>query len=98
MYVDAMSKDWVSIEEIDKRSLAWSPEESPRLLEAMDRFLDSRHREVLIRRFGIEGEEETLEAIGRSLGRTREGIRHIEAQALKKLRGKKVRIFMGRST
>jgi RNA polymerase primary sigma factor len=42
---------------------------------------------VLRRRFGLEGEPaETLEAIGRRLGLTRERVRQIEAAGLRKLR------------
>src|SRR5262249_9438066 len=44
-------------------------------------------RQVLRRRFGLTGgEPQTLEAIGRELGLTRERIRQIEASGLRKLR------------
>jgi len=44
-------------------------------------------RTVLLRRFGLEGEEpETLEALGHRLGVTRERVRQIEAAGLRKLR------------
>ncbi len=49
--------------------------------------LAANERTVLRRRFGLEGDDpETLEAIGRSLGLTRERVRQIEAQGLRKLR------------
>jgi RNA polymerase sigma factor (sigma-70 family) len=49
--------------------------------------LAENERRVLRRRFGLEGDEpETLEAIGRRLGLTRERVRQIEAAALRKLR------------
>ena len=49
--------------------------------------LAANERTVLRRRFGLEGEEpESLEAIGRRLGLTRERIRQIEAGGLRKLR------------
>ena len=49
--------------------------------------LAENERRVLRRRFGLEGEEpQTLEAIGRQLGLTRERVRQIEAAALRKLR------------
>ncbi len=50
-------------------------------------FLDSREREVIRRRFGLEGEHiQTLEEIGSSLHLSRERIRQIETDALKKMR------------
>jgi RNA polymerase primary sigma factor len=49
--------------------------------------LAENERRVLRRRFGLEGDEpETLEAIGRRLGLTRERVRQIEVAALRKLR------------
>jgi RNA polymerase primary sigma factor len=49
--------------------------------------LAENERRVLRRRFGLEGAEpQTLEAVGRELGLTRERIRQIEAAALRKLR------------
>jgi RNA polymerase sigma factor (sigma-70 family) len=49
--------------------------------------LAENERRVLRRRFGLEGDEpETLEAIGRRLGLTRERVRQIEVAALGKLR------------
>lgn len=48
--------------------------------------LAENERRVLRRRFGLEGSPETLEAIGRDLGLTRERIRQIEAAGLRKLR------------
>jgi RNA polymerase primary sigma factor len=48
--------------------------------------LTEREREVLIRRFGLDdGEPDTLEEIGESWGVTRERIRQIESQALRRL-------------
>ena len=50
--------------------------------------LPDRHKEVVIRRFGLRGDKETLEAIGRSFGVTRERVRQIENDALNKLEEK----------
>ena len=62
--------------------------------ELVAQFLDllsQRDREVLIRRFGLDdGDPDTLEEIGESLGLTRERIRQIEGQALQKLAGSKL--------
>ncbi|WP_439889357.1 RNA polymerase sigma factor RpoS [Pseudomonas sp. MBLB4123] len=49
--------------------------------------LTERQSEVVIRRFGLQGEEGcTLEEMGRSIGLTRERVRQIQAEALKRLR------------
>lgn len=48
--------------------------------------LSPREEMVLRCRFGLGGDEETLEQIGRRLSVTRERIRQIEAKALRKLR------------
>lgn len=71
------------------------PEEaSPRLLsglsrQALKRSLDvlpMRERQVLTWRFGLEGEPpKTLEGIGRRLGLSRERVRQIENQAIRRL-------------
>ncbi|MBI2450017.1 MAG: hypothetical protein HYV47_00615 [Candidatus Nealsonbacteria bacterium] len=50
--------------------------------------LPARHKEVIVRRFGLQGDKETLEAIGRSFGVTRERVRQIENDAFDKLEEK----------
>jgi len=47
--------------------------------------LDETERRVLELRFGFDGEQRTLEAIGKELGISRERIRHLENQALARL-------------
>ena len=50
-------------------------------------FLKEQEREIIIFRFGLyEGEQKTLEEIGKKYGLTRERIRQIESSALKKMR------------
>ena len=57
--------------------------------QALARALDAlprREREILRRRYGLDDSEpETLEQIGRRLGLTREGVRQIELETLKRL-------------
>ncbi|MCB1670626.1 MAG: RNA polymerase sigma factor RpoS [Gammaproteobacteria bacterium] len=49
--------------------------------------LPPRHREVLIRRFGLNGYRvETLENVGAEIGLTRERVRQIQIEALKQLK------------
>lgn len=49
------------------------------------RDLEPRERGILIRRFGFDGIPETLEQVGTHFGLTRERIRQIEKEALKKV-------------
>lgn len=49
--------------------------------------LDYRHREVVVRRFGLwDHEKGTLESVGKAVGLTRERVRQIQIDALKQLR------------
>jgi RNA polymerase nonessential primary-like sigma factor len=49
--------------------------------------LPERHRDVVARRFGLRGHEPgTLEEVGAALGLTRERVRQIQLEALKRLR------------
>ena len=49
--------------------------------------LTEKQREVVIRRFGLPGHESsTLEEVGREIGLTRERVRQIQVEALKRLR------------
>jgi len=52
----------------------------------LDRLTD-KQGEILARRFGLRGfESSTLEDVGREIGLTRERVRQIQIEALKKLR------------
>lgn len=49
--------------------------------------LDEKQREVIVRRFGLHGyESATLEQVGKELGVTRERVRQIQMEALRRLR------------
>ena len=50
--------------------------------------LPERQKEVISRRFGLGGKKETLESIGGTFGVTRERIRQIEEDGLKRLQGR----------
>lgn len=60
------------------------------MTSSLDGWLDDlseKHREVLTRRFGLRGHEtSTLEEVGREIGLTRERVRQIQVEALKRLR------------
>ena len=62
-----------------------------RLINPIERAIDSlpeREREVIEMRFGLSGAQPcTLEEVGRAFGVTRERIRQIENNTLKKLEG-----------
>ncbi len=50
--------------------------------------LDGRERTILMMRYGLDGSRpKTLEEVSKFIGRTRERVRQIQMQALKKLRG-----------
>jgi len=54
--------------------------------------LSDRERDILTLRFGLENDSpKTLEQIGQKYGLTRERIRQIESQGIKKLRTKLAR-------
>ncbi|MGV8674482.1 sigma factor-like helix-turn-helix DNA-binding protein, partial [Pseudomonas aeruginosa] len=58
--------------------------------ESIDQWLTEltdKQREVVIRRFGLRGHESsTLEEVGQEIGLTRERVRQIQVEALKRLR------------
>jgi RNA polymerase primary sigma factor len=55
-------------------------------LESILESLPKRERDVIVLRYGLNGSEpETLEAIGRKLGLTRERVRQIELETLRRL-------------
>src|SRR3989344_1818488 len=57
------------------------------ILRQMFENIDERSRHILRRRYGLEGQEgATLEAIGQELNLTRERIRQIEKESIRKLR------------
>ncbi len=56
-------------------------------LDAWLEKLTDKQREVVERRFGIHGHDiSTLEEVGNSIGVTRERVRQIQIEALRKLR------------
>ena len=70
----------------------FSPEnqiEGENLTTALNEWLEQlpeKQREVLIRRFGLQNhQEETLEQVGREIGLTRERVRQIQVDALRRL-------------
>lgn len=57
-----------------------------KLTQSLLKILPERHQEVLERRYGMDGDAETLEAIGEDFGVTRERVRQIEKAAFDQLR------------
>jgi RNA polymerase primary sigma factor len=55
-------------------------------IDTMLATLDRRSAEIIRRRYGLNGDEETLETIGERFGVTRERIRQLEMKAMKQLR------------
>ena len=54
------------------------------LLKALGK-LPERERQVVVMRYGIDGEAKTIEAVVRRLGITRDKVRRLESQALARL-------------
>jgi RNA polymerase nonessential primary-like sigma factor len=59
-------------------------------LQSMEQWLgrlSAKHRDVLQRRFGLNGHQgATLEEVGNQVGLTRERVRQLQLEALEKLR------------
>jgi len=71
----------------DPREILWLNEVKNRLLSAM-KVLNSRERQVIAHRFGLEDDEKklSLRKVGQLMGLSAEGVRRIEEQAMSKLR------------
>ncbi len=82
-----------SFEDIIPDSAACTPDEIIEDSESIQRLrglihnLDEREKTILIMRYGLDGSRpKTLEEVSRIIGRTRERVRQIQMQSLKKLR------------
>lgn len=56
------------------------------MIQAMLGYLDGREQTIIVRRFGLAGEKQTLVQVGRELGISKERVRQLESRALDKLR------------
>lgn len=85
-------EDVVRLAEVKSKLLIAAPdepdweEERKQALETALQSLKPREREALLMRFGLDGNEQTLEQIGRRFGVQRERARQIEKSGLRKLR------------
>ena len=82
-----------SFEDIIPDSSALTPDEIIEDSESIQRLrglihnLDEREKTILVMRYGLDGSRpKTLEEVSRIIGRTRERVRQIQMQSLKKLR------------
>ncbi|MDT8305863.1 MAG: RNA polymerase sigma factor RpoD [Anaerolineae bacterium] len=92
--------DFIEDESIDAPVEAASKELLREQIRQVLGFLTDRERQVLEMRFGLDdGQDHTLEEVGKEFGVTRERIRQIEAKALRKLRhpsrSKALRDYLG---
>ncbi len=71
----------------DPASLLQDSNMGDSILQWLDE-LSEKQRDVIVRRFGLRGHEaNTLEEVGHEIGLTRERVRQIQVEALKRLRG-----------
>jgi RNA polymerase nonessential primary-like sigma factor len=71
----------------DPASLLQDSNMGESILQWLDE-LSEKQRDVIVRRFGLRGHEaSTLEEVGHEIGLTRERVRQIQVEALKRLRG-----------
>ena len=83
----------VSLESIDRRQLSYEPNyNSIEVTEIVDKVLSDlpgRQEDVLRRRFGFDGHEETLQEIAKSYDLNKNTIRINEAQGIRRLQRKR---------
>ena len=70
----------------DRDSEAERVKKQKQALEMLFSSLNEREREIITRYFGISHDGETLEEIGKTLNLTKERVRQIKEDGLKKLR------------
>jgi RNA polymerase nonessential primary-like sigma factor len=84
---DSPLVDFVSSEESQEPGGKLEDEEISHSVDSWLSQLEFKQREVIVRRFGLHGyERATLEQVGEALGLTRERVRQIQMDALKRLR------------
>ena len=75
--------DLIADDALDPEALTVKGDTASHVRAMVDELEDDRLRDIVHRRFGFDGAEETLESVGESYGVTRERIRQLESKALK---------------
>ncbi len=84
---DSPLVDFVSNESDDEPASKLEDEDITQSVDNWLEQLEFKQKEVIVRRFGLHGHERaTLEQVGEALGLTRERVRQIQMDALKRLR------------
>ncbi len=84
---DSPLVDFVPMEEDQEPAAVLEEEHVGHSVESWLGLLEEKQKEVIVRRFGLHGyERATLEQVGAELGLTRERVRQIQMDALKRLR------------
>jgi len=65
---------------------ATDQEQSREVIRKLLGRLDDREQTIIVRRFGLAGDKQTLVEVGRELGISKERVRQVESRALDKLR------------
>ncbi len=68
------------------RADATDQEQSREVIRKLLGRLDDREQTIVVRRFGLAGDKQTLVEVGRELGISKERVRQLESRALDKLR------------
>ena len=68
------------------RADAMDQEQCREVIRKLLGYLDDREQAILVRRFGLAGDKQTLVEVGRELGISKERVRQLESRALDKLR------------
>lgn len=84
---DSLLVDFVSNDQDDDPAGKLEDEDITQSVDSWLEQLEFKQQEVIVRRFGLHGHERaTLEQVGEALGLTRERVRQIQMDALKRLR------------